>query len=93
MPEFFGPLFRSAFLVNKKSLFPQKCQCIELLTVFSVTYMDCWPVWCTPCARNFPMVQPSIVYWISENLTQSNLMYPNIQYVTHSIKREIFISV
>ena len=34
LPEFFGPLFRSAFLVNKKSLFPQKCQCIELLTVF-----------------------------------------------------------
>ena len=28
MPEFFGPLFRSAFLVNKKSLFLQKCQCI-----------------------------------------------------------------
>ena len=26
MPEFFGPLFRSLFL--------QKCQCIELLTVF-----------------------------------------------------------
>ena len=56
-------------------------------------FKDCWPVWCTPCARNFPMVQPSIVYWISQNLTQSNLMYPNIQYVTHSIKREIFISV
>ena len=34
IPEFFGPLFRSAFLVNKKSLFLQKCQCIELLTVF-----------------------------------------------------------
>ena len=34
MPEFFGPFFRSAFLVNKKSLFLQKCQCIELLTVF-----------------------------------------------------------
>ena len=34
MPEFFGPLFRSAFLVNKNSLFLQKCQCIELLTVF-----------------------------------------------------------
>ena len=34
MPEFFGFLFRSAFLVNKKSLFLQKCQCIELLTVF-----------------------------------------------------------
>ena len=34
MPEFFGPLFRGAFLVNKKSLFLQKCQCIELLTVF-----------------------------------------------------------
>ena len=34
MPEFFGPLFRSAFLVNKKSLFLQKCKCIELLTVF-----------------------------------------------------------
>ena len=34
MPEFFGPLFRSAFLVNKKSLFLQKCQRIELLTVF-----------------------------------------------------------
>ena len=26
MPKFFGPLFRSAFLVNKKSLFLQKCQ-------------------------------------------------------------------
>ena len=35
MPEFFGPLSKSAFLVNKKSLFLQKCQCIELLTVFS----------------------------------------------------------
>ena len=34
MPKFFGPLFRSAFLVNKKSLFLQKGQCIELLTVF-----------------------------------------------------------
>ena len=34
LPEFFGPLSRSAFLVNKKSLFLQKCQCIELLTVF-----------------------------------------------------------
>ena len=34
MAEFFGPLSRSAFLVNKKSLFLQKCQCIELLTVF-----------------------------------------------------------
>ena len=34
MPDFFGPLFRSAFLVNKKSLFLQKCQCIELLTGF-----------------------------------------------------------
>ena len=34
MPNFFGSLFRSAFLVNKKSLFLQKCQCIELLTVF-----------------------------------------------------------
>ena len=30
----FWPSFRSAFLVNKKSLFLQKCQCIELLTVF-----------------------------------------------------------
>ena len=34
MPEFFGPFLRSAFLVNKKGLFLQKCQCIELLTVF-----------------------------------------------------------
>ena len=34
MPKFFGPFSRSAFLVNKKSLFLQKCQCIELLTVF-----------------------------------------------------------
>ena len=34
MPEYFGPFSRSAFLVNKKSLFLQKCQCIELLTVF-----------------------------------------------------------
>ena len=32
MPEFFGPLSRSAFLVNKENLFLQKC--IELLTVF-----------------------------------------------------------
>ena len=30
----FCPFSRSAFLVNKKSLFLQKCQCIELLTVF-----------------------------------------------------------
>ena len=34
MPEFFGPFSKSAVLVNKKSLFLQKCQCIELLTVF-----------------------------------------------------------
>ena len=34
MPEFFGSLFRSAFLVNKKSLFLQKCQYIEILSVF-----------------------------------------------------------
>ena len=34
MPEFFGPFSRSAFWVNKKSLCLQKCQCIELLTVF-----------------------------------------------------------
>ena len=34
MPKCFGPLFRSAFLVNKQSLFLQKCQCIELLTDF-----------------------------------------------------------
>ena len=31
--EFFGPLFRSAFFVNKKSLFLQKCQCIEPLNL------------------------------------------------------------
>ena len=37
MPKFFGPLFRSAFLVNKKSLFLQKCQCIELLTVVNIS--------------------------------------------------------
>ena len=36
MPEFFGPLFGSAFLVNEKSLFLQKCQCVELLIVFWV---------------------------------------------------------
>ena len=34
MLEFFGPLSRNAFLVNKKSLFLQKCQCFELLTIF-----------------------------------------------------------
>ena len=34
MPEFFGPFSRTAFLVNKKSVFLQKCQCIEPLTVF-----------------------------------------------------------
>ena len=34
MAEIFGPLFRSAFLVNKKSVFLQNCQCIELLTAF-----------------------------------------------------------
>ena len=27
--------------------------------------------WCTPCARNFLMVQSSIVYWISQNLMSS----------------------
>ena len=40
MPEFFGPLFKSAFLVNKKSLFLQKCQYIELLTVLQVAYIQ-----------------------------------------------------
>ena len=40
MPEFFGPFSRSAFLVNNNSLFLQKCQCIELLTVFQVTYLQ-----------------------------------------------------
>ena len=43
MPEFFGPLFRSAFLVNKKSLFLQKCQCIELVTVFLVVDISASP--------------------------------------------------
>ena len=33
MPEFFCPFSRSAFLVNKKSVFRQKCHCLELLTV------------------------------------------------------------
>ena len=33
-PIFLALFLRSAFLVNKKSLFLQKCQCIELLTVF-----------------------------------------------------------
>ena len=33
-PNFLASFSRSAFLVNKKSLFLQKCQCIELLTVF-----------------------------------------------------------
>ena len=32
--DFFGPFSRSAFLVNKKSIFLQKCQCIALLVVF-----------------------------------------------------------
>ena len=34
LPEFFGPFSRSAFLVNNKSLFLQKCQCIDLLLYF-----------------------------------------------------------
>ena len=54
---------------------------------------DCWPVWCTPCARNFPMVKSSIVYWISQNLAQSPLMYYNIQYGIRFIKKKIYISV
>ena len=33
-PRLLGSPIRSAFLVSKKSLFLQKCQCIELLTVF-----------------------------------------------------------
>ena len=32
--QIFGPFSRSAFFVNIKSLFFQKCLCIELLTVF-----------------------------------------------------------
>ena len=40
MPEFFGPFSISAFLVNKKSLSLQKCQCIELSTVFQVAYIQ-----------------------------------------------------
>ena len=34
MPEFFGPFSRSAFLVKEKSRFLQKCQYIEILSVF-----------------------------------------------------------
>ena len=50
--------------------------------------------WRTPSARNFPMVQSSIVYWISQNLAQSTLMYYKIQYVIRFIKKKkIHISV
>ena len=31
--------------------------------------------WRTPCARNFLMLQSSIMYWICQNLTQSPLIY------------------
>ena len=34
--QFFGPFSRGAFVVNKKSLFLQKCQCIEPIAVFKV---------------------------------------------------------
>ena len=44
---------------------------IVVLLVGSLHYRT---KWCTPCARNFPMVKSSIVYWISKNLTQSPLM-------------------
>ena len=57
MPEFFGPLFRSAFLVNKKSIFLQKCQYIELLTVFSC-----------PGQLNGCHCQ-SLIKWVSEWVT------------------------
>ena len=44
MPEFFGPFSRSAFLVNNKSLFLQKCQCIDFWTVFSCPgQLNRWP--------------------------------------------------
>ena len=33
-PNFFGPFSPTAFLVNEKSLFLQKCHCFELWTVF-----------------------------------------------------------
>ena len=31
--------------------------------------------WHTPCARNFPTLQSSIVHWICQNLTESPLIY------------------
>ena len=37
MPEFFGPLFRSAFLVNKKSLFLQKMPMYWTFNCFCTT--------------------------------------------------------
>ena len=38
MPEFFGPLFRSAFLVNKKSLFLQTSQELRMLSRSQTVY-------------------------------------------------------
>ena len=37
------------------------------------------------------MVKSSIVYWISQNLAQSPLMYYNIQYGIRFIKKKIYI--
>ena len=56
MPEFFGPFSRSAFLVNKKSLFLQKCQCIELLTVFRLL------IYLPPLPTSDFQMRPSLKY-------------------------------
>ena len=46
-PNFLALYSRSAFLVNKKSPFLQKCQCIEPLTVFRLLiYLPPLPTFC-----------------------------------------------
>ena len=41
--------------------------------MFSESFRHYRTEWRTPFARNFPMVESSIVYWISQKLTQSPL--------------------
>ena len=66
----------------------------EILPQFTRFHVHYRTKWCTPCAQNFPMVQSCIVYWISQNLALSPLMYYNIQYGIRFIKKKYtYISV
>ena len=65
-PNFGAPFPLNAFLVNKKSPFPQKSQCFELWTVFGVgnevLFLIHYVTWAMPERKHF-FQRPFPYYW------------------------------